>query len=64
MGQIEIEAPERFYAVDFSASLAEDSETDLFQDFGTLTKSGQTCPLDFGAKTLPPGSEVRFVPFA
>jgi hypothetical protein len=30
MGRIEIEAPERFYAADFSASLAEDREIDFF----------------------------------
>lgn len=80
MGRIEIEAPERFYAVDFSASLVEDSEADLFRagllhplptelasvgstrlrgqgvdksGVVTLTKSGQACPLDFGAKTQP-----------
>lgn len=79
MGRIEIEAPERFYAVDFSASLVEDSEADPFRaglihplptelasvgstrlrgqgvdksGVVTLTKSGQACPLDFGAKTL------------
>jgi hypothetical protein len=30
MGRIEIEAPERFYAVDFSTALAEDREIDFF----------------------------------
>lgn len=93
MGRIEIEAPERFYAVDFSASLVEDSEADPFRaglihplptelasvgstrlrgqgvdksGVVTLTKSGQACPLDFGAKTagLAQCASVQVAPLA